>query len=479
MRHTLWSAMVCALVFATGCSGDRDYDQSCTINSDCPLPKICVGAMPAGDAGLATRGRCIIECRVDTDCKEGLCIESVCRAPDGPCRDSEECAVFGRVCDPGLRICVQLCSARETCSSGEICSDGRCQPGSSTQGGSSDEPCGPDASSPPPRRDAGPPLRDAMASPRDAGATPDARTPPTDMNPPAQPDMNVMRGEGRYGDPCRCGADCATGLCVPDPYNNFMGQCSDRCGAGDQCPGVDRCMDVSVPERDGNCPPSGLGLQVGSIIQVCLPNETGIPCQDGANCVLEGTCLSPPNPLGDQVPVQAACAANCQADQECPIGYACSQVPLDNGQFTRICAPATEVAACPDGSNQTCGGVCPMFGGEDPLEISYCIVLGPNQPGYCSCSCNTAAECPAGFACSRDVINTGDAARPGICLPIAGYSCPLGHDSCLSMGCAPQLASEQFTRCTAPCLVAADCPDGYRCIEIPDEQGRYCIAEDP
>ena len=404
----------------------------------------------------------------------------VCRAPDGPCRDSEECAVFGRVCDPGLRVCVQLCSGRDTCSPGETCRDGRCQPGGNPvpRMDASANPPRRDAMTPIPRRDAGTPARDARVQARDAGVIQDMRL-TDDAGSPSEPDMNVQRGPGQYGDPCRCGADCATGLCVPDPYNNFAGQCSAQCGPGNACPGIDRCMDVSVPPRDGNCPPSGLGLQVGSIVQVCLPNETGIPCQEGANCVLEGTCVSPPNPLAGQIQVQAACAARCEADHQCPIGYACSRVELDNGQFMRACAPEAVVAECPDGSNGTCGGVCPMFGGEDPLDISYCIVLDANRPGYCSCSCDTAAQCPNGFACSRGgFFDTGDPARPGICLPISGYNCPLGNEACLSMGCAPQLVSEQFPRCTAPCVAAAIVRVATDVL-IPGEAGRYCIAEDP
>jgi len=432
----------------------------------------------AGDSGVAISGRCLVECRVDTDCAEGLCIDSVCRQPDGPCRQSSDCAEFGRVCDPGLRICVQPCSTDDTCSGGELCIDGRCQragqPRQDARTGSRPR----DANSSRPPRDAGRPSSrpDANSRPRDAATPTDARRPLPDRGLSPQPDMGVVRGNAQYGDPCRCGSDCSTGLCVPNPYNQFAGQCSAQCGPGNACPGVDRCIDVTVPEANGTCPPSGLGLRAGEIIQVCMVNETGVPCQGPGDCFLDGTCLEPPNPLPGQVQVQSTCAALCEADHQCPSGFSCSAVQTRNGQIVNVCTPASAVHGCPNGSNDTCGDVCPNFPGVDPIEISHCIVLGPNQPGYCSCACSSNVHCPDGFACSRGLIETGLAARPGICLPISGYTCPLGNETCLSQGCAPQLEAELFTRCTAPCVQDNDCPSGYGCMEIPDEGGRFCIA---
>jgi hypothetical protein len=53
----------------------------------------------------------------------------------------------------------------------------------------------------------------------------------------------------------------------------------------------------------------------------------------------------------------------------------------------------------------------------------------------------------------------------------------MGGDSCLTLGCAGQLESELFSRCTAPCAAPNDCPAGYRCIQIPDEEGTFCVAD--
>ena len=460
-----------------GC--DESEEQRCQVASDCPLPLICFGATPATESQPARGGRCIRECRVDSDCPDGLCIDDVCRTPDGSCRVNEDCVPFGRTCDPGSRRCLAPCGIGQSCPQGSTCVANRCQP----TGQTATDTGSPSRDAGTARRDARRPIPDARAirdsrPPRDARPGPDARPTPRDQGVAPRPDMMVNRGNAQYGDPCRCGADCQSGLCVPNPYNQFAGQCSASCGGGVACPGVDRCIDVSVPEPSPNCPPSGLGHQVGAVIQVCIVNETGLPCSGGRDCVIDGICNTPPNPIPGQVNVQSACGTRCQGDLQCPPGYRCGPVSLGGGQMANICTPATEIFSCPDGSNQTCGGVCPAIGpGEDEVAISHCIVLGPNQPGYCSCACNSAAQCPAGFACSRGIIETGLATRPGICLPISGYTCPMGHDNCLSQGCAPQLEAEMFPRCTAPCVNANDCPTGYRCINIPDEGGTYCIAD--
>ena len=116
----------------------------------------------------------------------------------------------------------------------------------------------------PTRRDAQVrPVRDARGVMNDA-ARPraDMRTPPLDMRlpttdsaPPQPADMGVInRGNGQYGDRCRCGADCASGLCVPNPYDQFAGECSQVCGPNTDCPGVDSCIQVSMPGPSQNCP---------------------------------------------------------------------------------------------------------------------------------------------------------------------------------------------------------------------------------
>ncbi|MBV70435.1 MAG: hypothetical protein CMH52_03715 [Myxococcales bacterium] len=460
------------VVLSVGCN-DSSTNDRCLVSSDCPLPLICYGAVESTETETARSGRCIQECRLDSDCMEGLCIDSVCRTPEGSCRTNADCVEFGRTCDPGTRRCVAPCGPNSSCPQGTRCVNEQCQSTGMAA----------DANRPQPvtdariTRDRGQ-ARDATSRPLDAQSQPrDAAVPMPDRAIPSAPDMGMVnRGNGQYGDNCRCGAECNSGLCVPNPYRQFAGECSQLCGQGNGCPSSASCIQVSVPGPSQNCPPAGLPFAEGEIISVCAVNETGIPCQSGENCAIGGVCYPPPNPVVGQVQVQAACAAACTQNNECPVGFSCQRIPTDGGQFINICAPEAQVFQCPDGSNQSCGDVCPIGPADDELNISHCIVLAPNQPGYCSCSCNSAAQCPAGYACSRNVIDTQDPRRPGICLPISGYTCPLGNESCLSQGCAGQLDAELISRCTAPCSNLNDCPTGYRCMGIPGEDGTYCVA---
>lgn len=465
-------ALFCG-VLATGCN-DESTRLSCQVSADCPLPLVCLGATMATGQAPATAGRCAQECRVDSDCPDGLCIDDVCHAPDRSCRVNEDCVPFGRSCDPASRRCVAPCGIDRSCPTATICIGTVCQPvNGQSDAGRIQRPMDAGAT----RVDARRPMVDARVV-RDAAQRPvDANMsiPDRAMSPP--PDMAVNRGDGQYGDSCRCGADCQTGLCLPNPYKQFAGECSRTCDAGNRCPGVDRCIDVSVPPVSPNCPPAGLAYEVGQLISVCAVNETGIPCNTGQECIIDGICLTPPNPLEGIVAVQKACAARCDDDQGCPVGFRCSAVTVNGGGMTNVCAPEAQLHQCPDGSNQSCGGVCPLQPGDDELNVSHCIVFGEGQPGYCSCSCQTSAQCPAGFACSRNIIDTGDIRRPGICLPISGYTCPMGHDSCLSAGCIGQLEVEMFSRCTAPCASPNDCPTGYRCMPGPEGDGPYCVAD--
>jgi hypothetical protein len=471
LNHIVFALLVMAL--SAGCN-DQTTNVSCQVSADCPLPLVCLGAAMAAGAEPARAGRCAQECRVDSDCPDGLCIDDVCHSPDRSCRINQDCVPFGRSCDPASRRCVAPCGIDRSCPSATICVGSICQP--------VNEPM--DTGIIAPRLDAGRQTMDARRPMVDSRVVRDARPRPADagmsvldQSMSLPPDMALNRGVGQYGDSCRCGADCETGLCVPNPYKQFAGECSRTCDAGNRCPGIDRCIDVSVPPVSPNCPPAGLGYEVGQLISVCAVNETGLPCSTGQECVIDGICLTPPNPVAGQIRVQPACAARCDGDQGCPVGFRCSAVAINGGAMANVCSPVAQLHSCPDGSNESCGGVCPVQPGDDEVNISHCIVFGPGQPGYCSCSCQTSAQCPQGFACSRNIIDTGDAQRPGICLPISGYTCPMGHDSCLSAGCVGQLEVELFSRCTAPCVSPNDCPTGYRCIQIADEDGTFCVAD--
>ena len=420
--------LLVVMTFIFGCA-DETSEQTCERNSDCPLPEICSGYL-ALDSGVVRSGRCVIECRVATDCAEGeFCTGNVCQGADQPIPMGDS----GPSRDGGLVA---------------------------------------DASRPP--RDASRPTQDASRPPQDAAQPPrDASLPPPDAAP--VPDMGGgVRGNARYGEPCQCGADCRTGFCLLNPYNGFAGQCTQRC-ENEACPGIDVCRENLAPAPRVGCEDPGTGLNEGDPVSICLPNETGVACARPEDCLIDGTCVTPPNPLPGLVDVQQTCSAICEQDVQCPIGYRCDSIPgLPRG--VRACTALTEVFACPDGSNRDCGGVCPLGPGVNDVDVSHCILLDQGAAGYCSCSCATAGHCPAGFACSREVIETGDRSRPGICLPIAGYTCPLGANSCLSLACGTQRPGTLYAECTAPCTGPQDCPTGMVCLPDPELGASVCVT---
>mgnify|MGYP004077356723 CR=1 FL=1 len=128
IRQTVFFCMLASPLFVSlGCN-DSSTTERCQVSADCPLPLICYGAMEATSEEPARAGQCIQECRVDSDCADGLCIESVCRTPEGSCRTNADCVAFGRTCDPGTRRCVAPCGPNSSCPQGTQGVNDQCQP---------------------------------------------------------------------------------------------------------------------------------------------------------------------------------------------------------------------------------------------------------------------------------------------------------------------------------------------------------------
>lgn len=441
--------------------------QGCTENRDCNLPFSCI------------QGRCVQECRRHADCAQGeICFDSVCYPPVDTCRTDVECEPFGEVCDQVNRRCVPpggaICHPTlNPCPVGQVCQNEACRLQVADAGRLPVDASPRDATVPPPRDATVPPPRDATTPPpRDAAVPPprDAAVPP--------PDAAVV-GMGQYGDPCRCGSDCASSFCVENKLFNTR-TCTDRCRNDGECPSLDVCLQVQAAGPSRECPDHGGGPAPGELVNVCIPNDTGFPCDLNAaqNPCLSGVCLRPPQPA-DWIHVQDQCAMFCQDDRKCPHGYRCDAIAGVQG---RVCQPAVEVFSCPDGTIQQCGGVCPPAAGRDEADLALCINLQEGEAGYCSCTCSTARDCPVGFACSRFAeLNTGDPQRTGICLAMSGYRCPgeiarPQEPQCPSLTCATDDQQAANSVCTAPCEREADCPPNHACRAIDGAPGLYCLA---
>lgn len=443
MFSILW--VTSAGVGLVGCDDGDDPD--CTADPDCILPLSCI------------EGRCAPECRISADCEGSeVCFESVCYPPVSRCQVDEQCAPFSQVCDPTTERCVNPDGQNDAVVRPDR---GIRDAGPLDRGRPIDM-----------RPDDGRPLDMRPDNGRIVDMNPDQRVVDQGVGP--DPDMGVP-GVGEYGEDCRCGSDCVSGFCVE---NKLLGRrvCTSRCANDPACPGIDTCIPVQVSGGTGECPEVAGGPQPGEVIPVCIPNDTGFPCRlDAAQVPCNsGICLRPPVPA-PWINVQDVCAAPCQDDRKCPVGFACQVVPGVDGQ---VCAPDVDVTSCPQGTLNECAGVCNVAAG-DPLDSTLCLNIEANNgPGYCSCTCDDAVDCPRGQACSRGILDTGDPARAGICLLIAGYRCPQEVDDpdamqCPSFTCATDDVPAN-SACTAPCVNNADCPVGLQCRNI--DGATYCLA---
>ncbi len=432
-RHAFVFALISTattVVFAAAaCSSDSGGAGACQVSSDCPIPESCI------------QGSCHLECRRDADCADGqTCdpVDFVCLGggtiPAG--RDLGMLGDRGVTPPPGDAGLTFIDSG----------------PGPTADGG----PVQPLDAATPPGLDAqvGPPPADAAVPPAD-GAT-------------------VPRGHRGYGEDCTCANDCESGFCVDNKLRGAR-TCTERCDRDNDCPGVDTCLQAEVRPGGGggDCPPLDLGLDPGQVVGVCYPNETSFPCTSALQCT-SGICLGiqPPVPWADPADM---CTVLCQDDSKCPSGYTCQNVPGQNG-MVHACAPALAgIAPCQ--TYETCGGVCPVDPGEDEASLVVCAQVDANQPGYCTCTCAHADDCPAGYACQR-ALESGVPLRPGICTPLAGLICP--HEAqgvppvpmeCLSFSCMGGDENTPFySRCTSTCVDDRDCPAAYRCQAVDDGQ---------
>lgn len=449
MNITRFIILSSFMIFNLSCEDDSPSGQ-CGYHTDCPIPERCI------------EGRCRLECRVSTDCETGArCFEGVCYLRPEVCREDSVCAPFQEVCDPRTLRCVPpdelsvvpTSTASQTMMAGTEEMAGM-ESMAATEGNAGME---------------------SMAATMEMAGTVETAgiegvagtmgIAGVDMNPPAT---------GIYGDECNCPSDCISGFCVTNKMRRSR-TCSLGCDQDVDCPGIDTCLQAQVSPASDLCPQLPNQLPpVGSIVGVCAPNETSFPCTAPSDCT-SSICLTPPRVLPWHNP-QPVCTMNCSSDRKCPIGYRCEQA---DGVDQTVCIEIPQLNACPTGDALTCGGVCPPVPGRNEADIVRCLNAFDRIEGYCSCTCATAADCPAGFACSS-LGDTGDTSRPKVCIPFAGAMCPQSTpnmEQCLSTTCLVDDEDASLSRCTAFCQNSSDCPNDYECTAI--DEYSVCIPREP
>ncbi|MEE2787770.1 MAG: DUF4215 domain-containing protein [Myxococcota bacterium] len=294
-------------------------------------------------------------------------------------------------------------------------------------------------------------------------------------------------GMGQYGDGCNRGSDCASGMCVPGSLRDLnnqpvvsAGYCTRICSPANPCDGVDKCNPVRV--EPGGCPTPFSQFVQNDLLNVCLLNETGLPCQNPGDCVPGATCIEPPNATPFRVSAQPYCAARCAGNQECPAGFNCLPTQIDNAIQTVCTTELISMSPCANGLDGqfpaiSCGGVCPgNLNPQEEFNVALCLAFSLDEPGLCSCGCSNATQCPAGFACAPMDAPTGIPGRPKACVPIAGFTCPRGPGQCHSERCLPP-SGRTPSQCIAACENNFDCPTGFTCRQVAGYPGLNCVPQ--
>lgn len=231
-------------------------------------------------------------------------------------------------------------------------------------------------------------------------------------------------------------------------------------------------LDAGTSEVDASTP-SDAGTPIDA------PSaDTGAPPPDAGP---EVDAYVPPPVDGGPTPGTGAYLDRCTVDSDC----ASTRCVPDLGG-TRFCTrTCTAESQCAD-EHLCVGGACvPDDTGKAcavPEACSTTLCLGSGGDGQCTRDCGSAADCPAGYACT-----TFDASGRRVCIDIE-KPCTASGTECRSGLCDPTLG------CSAQCRTAADCPSRlaisdfasapYTCEDM-GALGRVCvppadvIASDP
>ena len=263
----------------------------------------------------------------------------------------------------------------------------------------------------------------------------------------------------RLAGPCclllACVAACGDdGLPVPD--------------APDVGPGDLGSLDVG-PEDLGpmDLGPPDLGpLDAGPPPDVGSPFNSAscAPCGVGGACPLGGACLTAGN--------VSFCADRCDEDLDgCLAGFTCLEV----GQ-NRFCVPPGATCEGATGFGTPCyDGAAACLAGLDHCEADLFA------PGYCTRTCESDADCPAGYACGpgdegAQVCLSEELTPAEQCAVGVGVAaCATHYDCAWAEG---DLCVRSTPRLPGICASSCDggCPVGTTCLAT--GEGERCLPED-
>ncbi len=268
----------------------------------------------------------------------------------------------------------------------------------------------------------------------------------------------------------RCGTDPTADSLGCDGYKASC-QAAGSCKPGIDCAKGLYCFhpegDCGELGREGECRELPLGCPENfDPVCGCDRNTYGNDCEAaaaGANVRYRGLC----QPAGD-----------CKDNANCPEKQYCAKKAGDCGGLG-ICDVRPEL--CPDFFDPTCGCDGNTYGNECEAAASGASVA---YKGEClrQGDCDTGADCPDGFYCSRPEGECDGLGRQGTCTPVP-VGCPkildpvCGCDG-VTYGneCEAQRAGVNVAyrgRCKAPdgCADNAECPPGSYCAKAEGDCG--------
>ncbi len=239
---------------------------------------------------------------------------------------------------------------------------------------------------------------------------------------------------GQPGASCKTHADCKSDLCVDSPQGKICTvACTDCCPTGFDC----APYGTNSGDQTFVCLP-----KVNALCQPCTTDATCSPLASGSLCV----------PYGDS---GSFCGAVCDADADCPNGYACQTMP-GKTDAAKQCVKLDKTCVCSP------GGI--SAGAETNCSVSnaFGVCIGTRKclsEGLSACSAST----PATETCGNGIDDNCDGAidEEGAlgCKTYFQDSDGDGFGAAGSSGKCLCDATPLFSAATA-----ADCDDGNKAI---------------
>jgi len=273
--------------------------------------------------------------------------------------------------------------------------------------------------------------------------------------------------QGKPCDSCNSDSHCASGICLQ--YPDGATYCGKDCWSNAQCPELFYCYALSsgtdqCVSNNTYCNQQGKNIALGSF---CYGMET---CQSGLCLVAYGDAYCSRTCTSDSVCGSLKCANGycmkqgtkgfgevCQSHHQCASQVCWLQSPDGVAYCSKSCSSQTD---CPAG--YACSGQYCITGGsgtykadcEEDTECQSLLCFDPgNGDSFCSQKCSGDSQCPGTDKCAL-----------GTCSPIGsvpfGGPCQSGTD-CLGALCKGFGATRY---CTKTCAADTDCPGNATCL---------------